>query len=745
MTRLERLGRWCATHGWLVVLLWVTVLIGVTGGAVALGSATADDFGVPGAESAVALDLLHDRFPASAGVEGKLVLVVDSGDLLSPARARAVQDTAARLARLPGVRSVAPPGSTTVDRLSPDRRIGVLGFTLDKAAGQVTPDDVERVLHAAAPARAAGLRTEVGGAVAMAASKPESGGAELVGVAAAILILLIAFGSVVAMGLPLVMALVGLGIGLGTLTMASRLFEVPGLAPSLATMIGLGVGIDYALFIVTRHRAQLAEGMEVLTSIGRATATSGGAVVFAGVTVMIAICGLAIAGVPILSALGYATSLVVALAVLAAITLLPALLGLLGERIDRLRVPRFSQPAAHGASGRWRAWSQGVARHPWAWASASLVLIAVLAAPALSLQLGQPDGGTSPPATTERRAYDLLAHGFGPGSNGPLLLAIDLDTPARPTPGYRAGGGQPAAVDPRATDPRLTALSTALRRVPGVASVAPPVVGPDGRAVVLTVIPTTSPQDPVTAQLVERLRSQVLPTVTPAGARVHVGGQTATFIDLASRTSDRLPWFVAGVVLLSCLLLALVFRSIVIPLQAAVMNVLSIGAALGVVVTVFQHGIGLGLLGLQEPVPIISFVPLMLFAILFGLSMDYEVFLLSSIREAWLSGADNREAVTAGLTRSGRVITSAALIMIAVFGSFMFSDDPMLKVFGLGLTVAVALDATVIRCVLVPAVMVLCGRANWWLPAGLERALPRLELDEAHTPDGRAALTSEVG
>lgn len=709
---LDRLGRWCARHGWIVLLLWSNLLILAVSGAMLTGTQTTDDFAVPGADSARAVELLQSRFPDHSGVDASLVLISTDGPLTQPERNAAVQQTAARLRELPDVIGV-PEQGAAITALSPDSRTGLISFLLNKPLGEVVPDDLARVMAAAEPARAAGLQTEIGGGVAQAASMPETGAAELVGLGAAVLILLIAFGSVVAMALPVVMAVVGLGIGLALLTMAGHLVQLPSTASSLATMIGLGVGIDYALFVVTRHRAQLAEGMSTLASIGRANGTSGAAVVFAGITVIIAICGLAVAEIPIVTAHGYSTSAVVALAVLAAITLLPALLGLLGPSVDRLRLPRLaSRRHAARASGTdvWSAWASRISRHSWRWALSSLLLITAVAAPALTLQLGQPDSGSASEETTERRAYDALAAAFGPGINGPLLLAVEHGTTAP----LQADAGDEAP--PRPNDPVIADLRAALIKVDGVASVSPPTVGPDGRVTVLTVVPTTAPQDRHTERLVQRLRRDVLPANTPPGARVYVGGQTATFIDLAERTTKRLPWFIGGVVLLSCLLLAAVFRSVVIPLQAAVMNILSIGAALGVVVLVFQHGVGLGLVGLDEPLPIISFVPLMMFAILFGLSMDYQVFLLSSVREGWLETGDNRQAVQLGLSRSGRVITSAALIMVAVFGSFALSDDPMLKIFGVGLTAAIALDATVIRSVLAPAVMILCDRANWWLP-----------------------------
>ena len=721
--RLEALGRWCARRARLVIAVWALALVAVGIGAVQAGPATSDDFRIPGTESQQALDVLRERFPAQAGVDGRLVLAVPDGSLRDPARARAVDETARRLAKVPhvvGVTSpVAPGGEPQIAR---GGRIGYIAFSVDLAPTEISPEAIDTVLAAAAPARAAGVQAEVGGGIAQFATPPEPGAAEIVGLGVAVLVLLVAFGTVVAMGVTLGVALLSLGVGIGSLLLLGHVAEVPTTAPTLATMIGLGVGIDYALFVVTRHRTQLAAGMDVRDSIGRASATSGSAVVFAGVTVMIAICGLAVAGIPFVATLGFATSAVVALAVLAAITLLPAMLGLLGHRLERLRVPGLRPPSADAESGGWLRWSRRVARHPVAFASVGTLLMIALALPALSLRLGQTDAGTADPGSTQRRSYDLLAQGFGPGSNGPLLVVAELGSPAVPD-GTAQG-------DPRAGDPRLDALADRLAATPGVAAVAPPLVSPEGTAAVLTVVPASAPQDPETERLVERLRGAVLPAATSGtDVQATVGGQTATFLDLANRVSDRLPWFIGAVVVLSCLLLMAVFRSVLIALQAAVMNILSIGAALGVIVAVFQHGVGLGMVGLEETVPIVSFIPLMMFAILFGLSMDYEVFLISSVREAWLERGDNREAVTHGLARTGRVITSAALIMISVFGAFVLNTDPVIKMFGLGLAVAVLVDATIIRCVLVPAVMILCGRANWWLPGWLSRALPHLEVE----------------
>jgi len=516
------------------------------------------------------------------------------------------------------------------------------------------------------------------------------------------------------MALPMLTSLVGLGIGFLLIRVLGGFTEVTSFAPILASMIGIAVGIDYALFIVTRHRQHLAEGMAVDEAVARAIATSGQAVIFAGLTVLIAILGLALVGIPLVAALGYAVSLVVAVAVLVAVTLLPALLGLFGERIDRLRVPgvqlRFETD--HQASGAVSArWARLVTRRPWPFLAAGVAVLAVLAIPVFDLQLGWPDAGNRPVETTERRAYDLLAAGFGDGFNGPLLLAVDLDTATEPT----------AA---------LAAITTAVADTPGVQLVVPAQLNPAGDTAVIQAIPDSSPQDAATEELVDHLRTNTIPTLEEdTGAVVEVTGTTAAFIDISKRLSERLMVFIAAVVLLSFVLLTAVFRSPLVALKAALVNLLGIAAAYGVLVAVFQWGWGLGLVGLEETVPVISFLPMMMFAILFGLSMDYEVFILSRVREEWLASGDPTSSIVHGIAVSARVITAAALIMISVFASFVLGDSPEIKMFGVGLAVAVALDATIVRMIVVPATMTLLGARNWWIPGWLDRILPRLDIE----------------
>ena len=561
------------------------------------------------------------------------------------------------------------------------------------------------------------LRIEMGGDLFFAFEEPQMGPGELIGLVAAVVILLVAFGSLIAMGLPIGMAIFGLALGISSMSLITYLIAVPSWVPQLGSMIGLGVGIDYALFIVTRHREHLGLGMSVEESAGRAVATAGQAVIFAGGTVVIAILGLAVAGIPFLTAAGVAIAVMVLIVVAASVTLLPALLGLAGPRINGLRRRGRRRTAARATvSVRWTRWGQAVSRNAWASVVGVTILLLALTAPVLDLKLGFPDEGTLPETRTERRAYDLVADGFGPGSNGPLVIAV-------------ATANDPGVVDP---------LVRAIAADAGVARVAPPEIDAEAGVAALLAFPTTSPQDEATSETIQRLRTEVLPSVLAgSSARAHVGGQTATWVDLGDRVTDRLPLFVAAVVLLSFLLLTVVFRSLLVPLKAAVMNLLSIGAAYGVLVMVFQWGWGAGLIGLETTVPVIPFIPIFMFAILFGLSMDYEVFLLSRVREHYLMTGDNDASVIHGLATTARVITSAALIMILLFLGFVVADDPSTKMFGLGLATAIAVDASIVRMVLVPATMKLLGDANWWLPGWLDRRLPTIDTEgEAGLPEG---------
>ncbi|MGZ8592994.1 MAG: MMPL family transporter, partial [Actinomycetota bacterium] len=615
----------------------------------------------------------------------------------------------------------------TPGTLSQDERIGYAQVAYDLPADQLGTDAYEPLEAAVEAARTPAVDIEIGGEYAGWGAQEEPGSTELIGLLAAVVIILIAFGSLVAMALPIGTAVVGLATGLGIVIVVASFVNVPEFSTTLATMIGLGVGIDYALFLVTRYRQNLKAGMEPLHAIGVASATAGQAVVYAGATVVLAILGLWISGIAFVGMMATAAAIVVAVAVLGATTLLPALLGFAGRAIDKLSVHRIVERGDRSEEKEniWGRWGRQVERRPWQYFLAALGVLLVLSIPFFSMELGMPDDGTVPTSETRRRAYDLLAEGFGPGFNGPLLLSVEI-------------------ADPSALD-GLEGLAAAIQGTEGVAAVSPPTPNPAGDAAVIQVIPTTSPQQEETSALVHRLRDETIPSATPDGATVYVGGLTATFIDLTERVTNALPWFIGAVVLLSFLLLMVVFRSILVPLKAAVMNLLSIGASYGVIVAIFQWGWGRSLLGIEDPIPIVSFVPMMMFAVLFGLSMDYEVFLLSRIREEYLRTRNNVESVVTGISTTARVITSAALIMIAVFLSFVALPDPIAKMFGIGLATAVFIDATIVRVVLVPATMMLIGDANWWLPRRLARILPDMHFEGTAPEDDPDREPARVG
>jgi putative drug exporter of the RND superfamily len=720
---LYRLGRVCTRRPWRVLALWLVLAGGLIGWASAAGSDLNDDLTLPGTGSQAATDLLDQRFPSQANGMTPLVLDAPSGTAVSSSRYRdAIDDTVSTLGRDADVRTATSPLSDAgAAQVSTDGRIAYIALSLRTGPTQLTLEGAQRIVDAADPASAAGLHVALGGYAGQKLSKSATESSEVVGLSMAVIVLLATFGTVVAMGLPIATALLGLICGLSIVTLLGHVVQVPTVAPTLATMIGLGVGIDYALFIVTRHRQTLHDGMEVGESIARATASSGGAVVFAGGTVIVALASLAVVRIPLVTTLGLTAALVVAIAALAAITLLPALLAVLGHRIDALALPRrHGAGRADGHPHGWMGWGAFVAHRPLPTLAVSLVVLAALAWPTLDLTLGQQDNGALPTDTQSRRSYDAMARGFGVGSNGPLLISVDLSRqPAK---------GAPA--DQPASDPRLQTLRDDLVKTPGVSAVSQPLVNSAGTAAVLNLTPTTSPSDDATADLVRTLRDDSIPPAERAAdMSVDVGGTTAGYVDLANDIADRLPETIAVVIGLSFLLLMMAFRSIVIPLTAGLMNVISIGAAFGVVTAVFEKGWGASLVGLDGEVPIVSYVPLMMFAVLFGLSMDYEVFLMTHVREAWQRRRDNREAVVEGIGTTGRVITSAALIMVSVFFAFILNGDPTVKQFGVGMGVAVAVDATLVRCLLVPATMVLLGRANWWFPRWLERWLPNISIE----------------
>ncbi len=715
---LDRLGRLAARRPWAVIGVWLVVAVAVIGGSAAFGRDLDDDTSVPGLDSQIAIDLLTAAGSDDGGVTAQVVLTPldPTTDLVGdPAALAALTEVRAELAALPNVIDVSDP--VTAGGIAPDGRVALVRVQYPELAA-LEPADLERLKDVVADGGSGVLQVEAGGDLFWNFEQPETEIAEIIGLLVAVVVLVLAFGSVVAAGLPIATALFGLGIGVGSLGLVTYVVDVPNFATVMASMVGLGAGIDYALFVVTRHREHLAAGMDVVESVGLATATAGRSVVFAGGTVVLSILGLAVAGLPFLTSAGIAISLVVLVMVVAAITLLPALLGLAGHRIDRWRVHRRD-----GSSGaqRWARWAGHVTRHPVPYAIAATVVLVALSAPVLALRLGVPDEGTLPETRTERRAYDLVADAFGTGTNGPLLLAVDLD-------------GDPSVVEP---------LAAAVAADPGIASVSPPTVDVEAGVAAIVAIPTTPPQDAATRATVERLRAEVFPAVLDGGsATAHVGGQTANFSDLSDRVQDRLPWFIVTVVLLSFVLLTFVFRSIVVAIKAAILNLLSIGAAYGVLVMVFQWEWGGSLIGLEAAVPIVSFIPMLMFAIVFGLSMDYEVFLLSRVREHYDATGDNDTAVVHGLASTARVITSAALIMVSVFVGFAFGDDPTVKMLGLGLASAIFVDATLVRMVLVPAAMSLMGDANWWLPAWLARVMPAFPIEGSVT--GETVETDET-
>ena len=736
---LYRLAHACVRHRFVVLAAWLLVTVALVVVSHRLGDNTNDNLSLPGTDSQRATDTLAASFPDQANGTSPIVLHAPSGRLTEPRYAQAVNEAAAAVAKAPNVASVVNPLTPEgASALSKDQATGYLSVTPSVSPGELSTEDAQRIVDAAAPAKAAGLEVETGGQLGQKLSKPATESSEAIGIVAAMVILTLTFGTVVAMLLPILNAVVALALTLAIIRMLGHVATVPTVAPTLATMIGLGVGIDYALFIVTRHLRGLDDGLNVEEAIARSCATSGGAVFFAGSTVTIALVSLGVAGIPLVTTMGLMAGIAVVVAVLAALTLLPAVLALTGERILSLRVRRMPAPGEPEASGLWSRWARAVTTHPVVAGFAALAILVPLSIPLLSLTLGQQDTAALSTSTTARRAYDLMSESFGPGANGPLLIAVTLGSPAKAPQGSQSGSqgaGSHAAPpagqsDPRTGDPRLVQLQGDVAATKGVAATTPIVLDQQGTAAYFNAISDSGPADSDTAQLVERLRASTIPQAEH-GTDVHadVGGSTAGYVDLASRISDKLPLQILVVITLSFGLLIIAFRTVVIPAQAAVMNLLSIAAAYGVLTAIFQYGWLSGLVGLDGPVPIVSYVPLFMFAVLFGLSMDYEVFLVSQIEERHASGEDTRSAVASGLVRSARVITSAALIMVFVFGSFVLNGDPTIKQFGVGLAVAVILDATVVRCLLVPATMAIMGRANWWMPRWLEAILPGLSIE----------------
>ncbi len=680
-------------------------------------------FSLSGTDSTTAQTFLNQAFPQTNTDSNPVVLSSPTLDFGEGEGKATVDRVAADLAAIPAVVQVQTP-SDIPSQLSKDGHTAIIGVTID---GQQLGDEAVsvEVLDTAKEAAGPEVTVNLGGYLGQQLSRPDTHQSERLGLLAALVVLFFTLRRVWAMVIPLINALFAVGIGLAIVGILGRVTFIPDVAPTLGTMLGLGVGIDYALFLVTRHRKLLRQGYDVPDAIGRTMGTAGAGMVFAGGTLIAAVCGLTLTGISFLAWLGYAAGIVVLLAVAASLTLVPAILGVMGRRV----LPKKDRPEddpSHEELDKtmWARLANSVTNRPWPFAIVSTLILLILAAPMLTLSLGETDASNLPPETVSRQAYDAMAEGFGPGSTAPLVVVSQMYTAATAPPGVTGPG------DPRVQDPRLQDLRADLAATPGVVEANEPIVSTDGGVAIIKITPEWNAADPRTAALVDDLRTQVIPPATEGeGMASYVGGITALSSDLNELIAKRTPGFILGVVVLSFILLMLAYRSLLIPFKAAIMNLLSIAAAYGVVTVIFQWGWGDFLIGLDGPVPIDSYIPMMMFAVLFGLSMDYEVFLLTAFREHWALTGDMKVAVRRGLADSGRLVTAAALIMVVVFASFILSDNATVKMFGVGLATAVAVDATIVRCLLVPAIMVLAAKGTWWLPAWLDRLLPQLHVE----------------
>ncbi|OQO93987.1 hypothetical protein B1813_05620 [Saccharomonospora piscinae] len=708
-TWLYRLGRFAFRRRGLVAVFWVVVLAAAGGAAASTSSTASTSISIPGTEAQQAFELLEERFPGSSpdGATARVVFEAPEGQQLTdPAHQRAVSGIVADLNGSPQVQQAVDPFQARA--VSQDGSIAYAQVSYSTTAFELT-DEARNALDAAVETgEDAGLRVEVGGDAL--ATIPETGATEVIGVIVAAVVLLITFGSLVAAGLPLLTALIGVGISVSVITALTGVLELDSTTPILATMIGLAVGIDYALFILSRYRAELSEGRAPLDAVGRAAGTAGSAVVFAGLTVIIALAGLAVVNIPILTKMGLAAAGAVVLAVLVALTLIPALIGFAGRRVLPRKQRSAAAPASEGKPGAGTRWARFVLRHPVAVLIAGVAGLGVIAVPAADLQLGLPDDSAKPADTTQRQAYDLIAQGFGPGTNGPLVVALDA-----------TGSDDPAAA--------AEETGNALRGLDNVAAVTPATFNQSGDSAMLTVIPMSAPSSVDTEDLVHDIRAEAGTIAERTGADLLVTGQTAMGIDVSEKLDAALVPYLVLVVGLAFLLLMVVFRSILVPLKAALGFLLSVVAALGAVVAVFQWGWLAELVGVEQTGPVMSLMPIFLVGLVFGLAMDYEVFLVTRMREAHVHGESPDTAVVTGFTHGARVVTAAALIMISVFAGFIGSSESMIKMIGFGLAIAVLFDAFVVRMAIVPAVLALLGRTAWWLPRGLGRVLPNVDVE----------------
>ncbi|WP_240677550.1 MMPL family transporter [Actinacidiphila soli] len=724
------LARWCYRHKWLVVLLWVVALVGVGAASNTMGSNYANVFQLPGTESAKVLTLMDKAFPKSSGEADSVVWHTDSGSVNDAAVKDEMTATLAKIAKLPDVGSVASPYAPAgATKISQDGRTAYATVTWSKLGNELSVDQVNKFIDTAQAADGKGLDVEVGGQAVQQAEQPPMGLSELVGIAAAALVLYLAFGSLFGMLLPILTAIFGVGTSVSAIAVLSHAIDLGDIAPTLASLVGLGVGIDYALFIVTRHRKGILRGLSPEEAAVKAVNTSGRAVLFAGGTVCIALLGMFAVGLTFLNGLAIGASLTVIVTVTASVTLLPAMLGVLGPRVlSRRQRRRLAQhgPESEEATGAAARWSGFVQRHPRVLAVVAVAVMAVIAIPTLSLRLGSSDQGNNQSTTTTRKAYDMLAAGFGPGFNGPLTILAEVPN---------------GAADVKALD----GLVADIRTQKGVAAVSAMPLQKGATVAVVQVVPTTSPQAVGTDDLIDRLRGEVIPAAEKGSTmQAYVGGQTAIFKDFAHVITGKLPLFIGVIIALGFVLLLLAFRSLVVPLTAAAMNLIAAAASFGLLVAAFQWGWGGDPLSAGRAGPIDSFIPVIMLSLLFGLSMDYQVFLVSRMHEEWVHTRDNARAVRVGLAETSRVINSAAVIMICVFGAFVLMGQRATAMFGVGLAGAVALDAFILRTVLVPSLMHLFGSSNWWLPGWLDKRLPHLAVEPADEDESAEPPAKEL-
>jgi RND superfamily putative drug exporter len=721
---LERLAGVAARRHWIFIIVWVIVLGGLLAAKNAFGGEYVNNYTISGSDSATGLDVLNKTFPQQGGYGGQIVFHARSGKV--SAQESAVNQSVSNVSKLPNViKAVSPFASPNTGTVSKDGTVAYASVGWNVNPNSLDTSYLTKLNNAVAPATKAGLQVEYGAGAGEIGQTTSDTKSEVIGLTCALVLLLIMFWSLMAAAIPLVSAIFSVLSGLALLALLARVVTFPTTAPTIATLLGLGVAVDYGLFMVARHREQLDSGMGVVPSVRLAAGTSGAAIVVAGSTVAVSVLGLYISGVGFVGALGLAAALVVVVTMISALTLVPAFMGLVREGVRalfaRVRAHKkgltVQQQAAataaatheqheHSAFARW---GRMVSGHPWPWGVASVAALLVLAIPLFSITLGQPDNGTNPTSDSSRRAYDLISEGFGVGVNGPLTVVVKLPNQSS-----------------SANSSLLSSMQSDISKTAGVASVTPATVNSPGTTAVFNVIPATRPQATQTTALVSTLRDDVLPR---EHATSYVTGTTAGGVDFTSQITSRLAWLIIAVVAISFLLLTTAFRSVVIATKAAILNILSIGAAYGVIVAIFEWGWAKSVIGLQSTLPIPAYVPMLVFCIVFGLSMDYEVFLLSRVHEAWLDTRDAHRAVAIGIGATARVITTAAAIMIVVFTSFVLNPDPTVKMLAIGMAFAVLIDASLVRMCLVPSIMSLLGSHAWWLPRRLEPVVPKIQLE----------------